>query len=250
MRANGYTPRATSPEQDALLDGIVEAARQAGDGSVGVFDLDGCLFDNRPRQIQIFRELASQRNILELYDIELSHFQDWSLRRTLTNSGLSEQRVDELYDMVRDHWLRHFFTSEYVLYDQAMPGASALLWDCYRTGMHVVYLTGRDESMRAGTEEALARHGFPFNRPRSTLLVKPDFNTDDTQFKSEALREISTLGDPKLFLDNEPSNINLFHDSFPVATVVFVATDHSDKPVEPHPDIPWLQSFLRTTARG
>ena len=30
----------------------------------------------------------------------------------------------------------------------------------------------------------------------------------------------------------------------PEALVVFVETDHSPKPVEPLPDLPWLRSFL------
>jgi hypothetical protein len=245
-RARGHSPFETSAEQDALLDRILDVARSGGEGTVGVFDLDGCLFDNRPRQIHIFRELASQAGIHELYDIGLEHFQDWSLRGTLARAGLNEARIQEIHDRVQDHWRRHFFRSEYVLYDHAMPGAPELVWACYRTGMHVVYLTGRDDQMRAGTEEALLRFGFPYQRPRSTLVTKRDVNDDDTAFKGEALREVMLLGRPHLFLDNEPANVNLFREKHPAAFVVFVETDHSDRPDEPHPDIPWIRSFLRS----
>ena len=48
-RARGYSPFETSPEQDTLLDQIVDHAKATGAEGVGVFDLDGCLFDTRPR---------------------------------------------------------------------------------------------------------------------------------------------------------------------------------------------------------
>ena len=74
MRARGAEPLFASAEQDALLDRIVATAVP---GSVGVFDLDGCLFDNRPRQIRILRELASRESLPELYRVEARHFRDW-----------------------------------------------------------------------------------------------------------------------------------------------------------------------------
>jgi len=46
-------------------------------------------------------------------------------------------------------------------------------------------------------------------------------------------------------LDNEPANVNKFHDRHPDAQVVFVETDHSPRPDEPHSDLQWLRGFLR-----
>ena len=111
-------------------------------------------------------------------------------------------------------------------------------------GTYIVYLTGRDETMRAGTETSLLRYGFPLGE-RATLIVKPDFETDDTLFKGDAMKQIRTYGDPVIFLDNEPSNVNRFQDDCPDALVVFVETDHSPKPATPYEGMPRVKGFLR-----
>lgn len=240
-----YDPEFKSAEQTAILNAIVERARTEGETGVAVFDLDGCLFDTRPRQIHILREFAALHGHPELYRLDGSHFRDWSLRQSMKNAGIADTVIEKIHDAADDHWRRHFFTSDYVLYDHAMPGAAQLVWDVYRHGCFVVYLTGRHGEMRSGTEKALVRFGFPFQRPRTELIVKPDFHTDDLAFKNEALREIETFGQPVIFIDNEPANINLFRDKYAAATVVFVATDHSFRPVTPYPTIPVIRGFLR-----
>lgn len=239
-----YDPFYQSEEQSDVLARMLEIAQNAGAGGVSVFDLDGCLFDTRPRQVHIFRELGSQAGFPELYEVETSHFQDWDLKRTLLNAGIAEERAEELNPLVREFWWNRFFTSEYVLYDNAMPGAAQFVGDVAELGGFVVYLTGRDETMRAGTEEALRRFGFPIDGDRARLVVKPDFDMDDTAFKAQALVDIATLGLPGLFFDNEPSNVNHFQDAFPDADVVFVATDHSGKPVTPYEQIHRIRGFL------
>ena len=80
MRAQGYSPFGSSPEQDIILDEMVSVAEE---GTVGVFDLDGCLFDTRQRQVCIFREYASRFGFWELYAIREEHFVDWDLKKPL-----------------------------------------------------------------------------------------------------------------------------------------------------------------------
>ena len=244
-RARGYSPFETSPEQDTLLDQIVDHAKLTGAEGVGVFDLDGCLFDTRSRQVHIFREFASQSGALDLYAVKTEHFKDWDLGNTMRNAGIAEARVAELVDDVKKFWFDRFFTSAYVRFDHAMPGAVDLVKRCRATGMKIVYLTGRDETMRAGTETALKGFGFPLDGDECRLMVKPDFETDDTEFKDAALRVIADMAEPVLFLDNEPANVNKFMERHPDAMVVFVETDHSPRPDEPHPSLPWLRSFSR-----
>ena len=236
MRARGAEPLFASAEQDALLDRI---AATAVAGSVGVFDLDGCLFDNRPRQIRILRELASREDVPELYRVEAHHFRDWSLAHTFANAGVGEHRVAR----AQVEWERLFFTSEYVRHDHAMPGAAALVRRCYESGMQVIYFTGRENSMRPGTEEALEHFGFPYDESRAQLVTKPRRDVDDVSFKTQALER---LGPVHLYIDNEPANVNVAHTRHPKALVVFFESDHSDRPDEPHPDLPWLRSFVRT----
>ena len=61
-RSRGFCPKGASEYQDQLLDQMLETAVE---GTVGVFDLDGCLFDTRTRQVAIVREFASQNDTFE-----------------------------------------------------------------------------------------------------------------------------------------------------------------------------------------
>jgi len=243
-RATGYDPLFTSAEQDALLDAIVE---RAAPGTVCMFDLDGCLFDNRHRQIHIYREFAGIHGHPELYRIEPDHFRDWDQRATLRRAGVPEAVVEQVAGPLRAWFMEHFFTSRAVQLDHAMPGAVRLVRACWAAGAHVVYLTGRHEPMRAGTAAALHQYGFPLDEGGSTLLMKPAFATPDHEYKDVALHRLAALGRPTVFLDNEPVNVNLFAERHPDALVVFVATDHSPRADEPAEGIPWMKGFLRTS---
>jgi beta-phosphoglucomutase-like phosphatase (HAD superfamily) len=242
-RARGYAPLDWTPEGGALVARIQALADTAGPGHVAVLDLDGCLFDTRPRQVHIFRELASRPGFERLAHVRAEHFLDWSLRRTCRNAGLDDAWIDANFEHLRTFWETRFFSGAYVLYDHAMPGAPALVRHVHNAGLHVVYLTGRDETMRAGTEEALHRHLFPLG-DRATLICKPDAALEDTAFKEGVLETVAALGDVVLYMDNEPANVNVFRRRHPDALVVFVETDHSPRPIEPAPGIPWLRSFL------
>ena len=243
MRAQGYAPFGASKEQDVLLD---EMTATAGPGKVGVFDLDGCLFDTRHRQIIIFREFASRHEFWELYRVQPEHFSDWDLKTTLLSAGIPEERIDQFLQPLSAYWKECFFSSEYVRFDHAMPGSQYVARQCYEKGMFVVYLTGRDHSMRDGTEMALRSYGFPYDVENTLLITKSDFHIPDAVYKKKALAQIATLGDPVLFVDNEPENVNVFARAHPKAKIVFIETDHSFKPESPKESIPWIRSWYRS----
>ena len=248
--ARGYRPRFASPEQDSLLDQILAVATQHAETGVAVFDLDATLFDNRPRIIQIWRELASRADLPALYAVSPEHFVDWDHARTLRAAGIPAEQVADMMDRVEAAFFRDFFNGDCCVYDHAMPGAARMVWACYRAGLRVVYLTGRHEPMRAGTEASLLRWGFPLFRPGVELVLKPFEEHRDEAFKAEALREIRHLGTPVLFVDNEPTNVNVFHNLAPRAFTVWMETDHSPRPVSPREGIPALRSWMRTTDPG
>jgi hypothetical protein len=244
--ARGYAPFHQSEEQDDVLAGAVAVAA-AAPGQVAVFDLDGCLFDNRPRIVRIFHALASRHDLPDLLRVRPEHFASWDQRDTLRAAGLDEGRIAAVLPRFQRVFQHQFFSSAFCRFDDAMPGAARLVWEVYRAGASVVYLTGRHEEMRAGTLEALSDWGFPVQRPRTALLCKPDMGTDDTAFKDEALREIALLGVPVLFFDNEPANCNVFAARHPGARVVWVETDHSPRPDRVPAEMPRVRGFLRTT---
>ncbi len=244
-RARGYAPFATSPAQDALLDRVLEAARRAGPGDLAVLDLDGCLFDTRPRQVAVLRRIASREGWTWPARVEPEHILDWDLRATLRRAGAPEAWLEARYDALRRAWFEGFFADDAPLLDHPMPGAARLVRALARH-LGLVYLSGRHEGNRAATLRALALAGFPGPEGGARLVLQPGRGTDYAAWKRQALDRIEGWGRPALFLDNEPDNVNLFRERYPEALVVFVETDHSARPVEPAAGIPWLRGFLRT----
>lgn len=243
MTPQGYAPYATSPAQDAVLDAIESRPRP---GDQVVLDLDGCLFDNRWRQVQILHEYAGERDCLELYAVQAEHFVDWNLDRTLANAGLAPKRIAQIHDDLRRFWAERFFSGDYVCLDRPMPGAVRLVRRLADAGVGIVYLTGRDHRMHDGSVLSLRRAGFPTPSSRATLMTKPSATLSDEAWKARALERIKRFGRAVVSIDNEPSNVNRFHRELPDALVVFVATDHSPLPVRPDPDLPVIRGFLRT----
>jgi hypothetical protein len=223
---------------------LAQIRERATGGGVAVFDLDGCLFDTRPRQVRIFREFAARYGFWELHQVEEQHFLDWDLEKTLRRAKVSEDFLQNHYPALRDFWKDCFFSSAYVHYDAAMPGAVALVRAVQAAGCQIVYLTGRDITMRGGTEAALRIFGFPYDQEKTHLLTKPVADLDDTLFKEQAMEVLAQLGSVCMYLDNEPANVNVYHQHHPDALVVFVETDHSPKPIEPAKALPWLRSFV------
>lgn len=247
-RSRGYAPLERTPESSAVLQGVLDRIRgltNQGGTPVAGFDLDGCVFDTRPRQVHIFRELAGQKGWDELYAVGVEHFRDWSIANTLKHAGLSAEWIEPKEPVIREFWAKRFFHTDYMTLDHAMPGSPAFVRDCAEAGAMIVYLTGRDIAMRPGTEESLRRFGFPYDTDGARLITKPRFEMDDTEFKESAMETIATLGNVVTYFDNEPANVNLFAGRHPDAAVVFVETDHSPKPIEPNADIPWIRSFVR-----
>ena len=107
MRARGYKPFGTNLEQNALLDQIIEAAKP---GTVGVFDLDGCLFDTRIRLVTIFHEFASVKGVKGRYFsfAERTDFTDWDLKKPLRKYGMRESDIDAIFKEFIEFWRMRF----------------------------------------------------------------------------------------------------------------------------------------------
>jgi hypothetical protein len=127
-----------------------------------------------------------------------------------------------------------------------MPGARELVQACYERGMYIVYLTGRDDNMRQGTEEGLRMFGFPYDTERTKLITKPKFQQLDEEYKVKELAGIEKLGDIRVLVDNEPVNVNLFQEHCPQSLVVWIETDHSPREIVPNQGIEKIRSFYRT----
>lgn len=246
-------PEAPAPLQTRVLSGLLDRAsreRAAGKNPVIVFDLDDTLLQTDHRHVRILREFAAQPEMKgeRLDDAwRLAQLEPGGLRYSINDTARTAGVTDEsVLAELRSFWFARFFQNDYLRADLPVPGAPQFCRDAHAAGALVVYLTGRDENMREGTEWSLSRHGFPVPDGQTTkLILKPRFETPDLAFKTAALRRIDELGHVVGSFENEPAHINLFHGVFPSAFNVFVDTKHSGKPIQPHPAIPWVRDFRR-----
>lgn len=216
-----------SPLQ-TILDEI-DARHRAGERPVVIFDLDGTLYDNRPRTIRIAHALAAA--------LPPEHDRDAAIIRALVPSDLRYRLEDTLRPrgvsedviaMAKKRWFSRFFTDAACADDVPVRGAAPFVQRCFHRGATVVYLTGRDiPGMLVGTVRTLRDDGFPIGQPRVELVLKPTFEEDDTGFKRRMLGPMGELGTVVATFENEPGNCNLFKEHWPASHGVLIDTQHA-----------------------
>lgn len=222
-----------TPNWRQVLRAILERARELGPRGVLAFDLDSTLFDNRPRQARILRELGQARQLAPLSGCQPEHWDSgWDMKAAMRNCGLSAEETERIYPEAKAFWLERFFTSAYCREDVAVRGAAGYVRAAAETGATVAYVTGRHEPMRAGTVEAMALQGVCTPGRGVHLIMKPTFEMHDDEFKRQAHQQLRALGTLLAAFDNEPTHANDYRQKFPQAQVVHLATDHSGRPVE------------------
>ncbi len=237
-----------------VLEGVLVRARDLGPRGVVVFDLDSTIFDNRPRQARILRDFGAFAGIDALSRCQPSHFTSgWDLRAAMRNCGMSEVEAERRYPEAKRFWFTRFFTSAYCADDVAIDGAPEFVNAVSGTGAIVCYVTGRNEEMRAGTLDAMRKCGFLMPGANVHLILKPTPQMDDDEFKREAHRQVARLGTVIAVFDNEPMHVNDYRRTFPDATIVHLATDHSGRPVpllEGVLSVPHFGSILKRSGHG
>ena len=215
-----------------VLDFVLDRARQLGARAVVAFDLDSTLFDNRPRQARILREFGAERGVPKLEGCLPSQWGSaFDMKGAMRNCGLTESEVQDLYPEARRFWLGRFFTSAYCVDDVPVLGAAEFVQALAQTGANICYVTGRHEEMRSGTLEAMRRAGLPLPSSNVHLILKPTADQGDDEFKREAHRHLADFGVVVAAFDNEPTHVNDYRRTFPDASIVHLATDHSGRPV-------------------
>lgn len=235
-----HTPDQVLP---AVLD-QVRTVRAAGQSPVILFDLDGTLFDNGPRTWQILYEfaLSSGRHALAHQVTQLPKvLLPYSLAEVLALMGVTDA---DLQQQAIAFWKDRFFRDEYIVYDEPTPGAIQFCAQAWDAGATLVYFSGRDApNMLVGTAQSLRTHHFPVGLARTVITLKERFEKEDLVFKQEALEFLSTLGTVVASFDNEPINCNMFHERFPQAHTVALATSHAPNPAPLHPSVKIMADF-------
>ena len=236
-----------SPPEAGVLPALLHDL-SSNPGALVVFDLDDTLLSTVHRHRRILMEYSAHPavvrrfpGVLALRRLPLSCYR-YLIADTAREAGLSEPA---LLEDLKAFWFARFFRNEYLEADEPIPGATGYCREVERRGGTVVYLTGRDEAMRAGTEASLERHGFPVPDGRAVRLVlKPRFEMADHEFKAGALRALAALGPVAGGFENEPGHANLLAATFPAAKMVLVGSRHSGKPVVLDARVPRVPDFL------
>ena len=209
---------AVSPCGEILGELLAAAARHGERRAWVALDLDGTLFDNRPRTLAILRAFSMARQtrwpqlaqvVSSLGAVDLRY----SPTHALEAAGLDDADLSEDF---LPFWRERFFTNTFQLLDAVEPGAVAFARALCAAGLGVVYLTGRDRpGMMLGVLQALDGHGFPLMTAQTQVVLKPDFATGDLEFKRTALRELGRNGPVVGLVDNEPAIVNMALASVP-----------------------------------
>jgi len=210
-----------------VLQSVLERIHSLrGQRPVVLFDLDGTLYDNRPRTLRILHAFAAQlpkehsahaRTLRALNAADLLY----RLDETLGPRGVPA----EIIAQAQAAWSARFFTDAACADDVPLAGSVAFARDCWDAGATLVYLTGRDiPGMLLGTTRTLRDDGFPIGVPRVELVMKPTFEEPDADFKHRLLAPLGDLGHVVASFDNEPGNCNLFRAQWPDAFTVFLDT--------------------------
>jgi hypothetical protein len=215
-----------------------------------IFDLDGTLYDNRPRTVEILRRAAkklppSSLDSARLLQLKPSHFQ-YSIRDALVAA-----HVDDL-EWALSAWVAGFFCNDFLSFDAPYPGAVNLVCELHAREAQIVYLSGRDEPlMGAGTRQSLRDWGFPLDVPRTSVILKPDARLDDVAWKSDVIASQFGAGASVLAaFDNEPANCNSFVHHCPNALVYLVDTGHTPNAPAPDPRVIPMTEFVACSAMG
>jgi hypothetical protein len=230
----------------ALTDVIARcrAEREQGRTPVVVFDLDHTLFDNGPRTWQILMEFADETGNDDLRGRldGLPHTGlPYLLSETLERVGVFDEAI---HKAAFAYWRERFFTDDYQRYDIPLRGAVEFANESFQAGATLVYLSGRDApGMLVGCAASLRQHKFPVGVAHTTIVLKPDFETSDLDFKTDAVDYIHGLGTVVASFDNEPGNCNLFRRRWPNALTVFVKTQHAPNPPVLDPGVVTIEDF-------
>ncbi len=234
-------PRVSLDEQALYLREVLERLSRGSGQRRIVFDLDGTLVDNRTRSVAIMRELAdtwstshpAAARILRSLGPESFVY---LIEDSLENAGLEDHA---LVDQALEFWSERFFRDEYIAHDRSHPGAVAFASACYDAGATLVYFTGRDiQNMAVGSFASLRDLGFPIGVARVELVLKPDPEIPDKQFKLGVTPELGREASVVATFENEPGHCNLFREHFPQALHFLVDTHH-------FPDAPALDEQIR-----
>jgi len=243
-------PAAAWGQDQVIENQVLEAVRAAynrQERPMVILDIEGTLFDNRPRNLQILKEYGEQElrairpaQAQVLATLTLPQVQ-YTTGDTLRGIGITEEAV---INNAAVFWAQRFYSDDYLKYDVPTAGSINYVRNLYSAGARIVYLTGRDAQRQLlGTVKALRDQGMPIGIQGTELIMRPTMSTQDAIFKQQVTNYLRHYGKVIAAFDSEPANVNIFRRAFPEAICVLFNTLRSPNPPPLMPNIATVSSF-------
>lgn len=234
-----------------VLQDVLNRVRQvAAQGRVPnvIFDLDGTLLETGARKIILVREFAALEESRERFPEDCQKMMQYSQKelRYLLKDSLALLNVTrpDVLEAVEAYYRPRFLGNQYCLQDEPIAGAVNFVKALHQSGARIIYITGRDEpNMGKCTRENLVLRGFPVGE-RAELVLKPDRNISDLDFKRAIFAELKEKGEIVAGFENEPANQNLYFDSFPGIIGVMLDTSSAGDSSVTYPSARWVKDLL------
>ncbi len=215
------------------------------------FDLDSTLFDLNQRQLNIFKDFASQENFKSKYPLECNAFLNMQEQHLsyypedcLIKFGL-ETISKHFSEDFHEYWKVRFFSDQYMHWDRLETGAEQIIKKLRDWNIQLFFLTGRDEArMGKATRDQLQKHLKLSNEQiQQEVIVKPHLSLLDDQFKLDIVKSKIKDFPNIVFIDNEELNLQVIHQELPNVKLVLFDSVHSGKGKAPQ-NIPVIKNFL------
>ncbi len=207
--------------------------------AAAVFDVDSTIFCMKYRTGAIIKDCALNKSFRKAFpkDADKIHGihvteRDWSVEEILAKSGFPDPEAPVVKAVSR-FWRAAFFTNKYLHLDQPYKGCAEFIKTVQKSGGGVFYLTARQKrDMWEGTLQSLKRHGFPLPQ-KERLILKPDHEESDAEYKTGELRRIAKKFPAVLFFENEPVILNAVAGALPKVRLFWMDSAHSRREQPP-----------------
>jgi predicted secreted acid phosphatase len=175
-------------EEDTIYQQMIKKKKK-GKKNIIVMDLDGCIFNNLPRQEKIVNEfLKTKHSLPDIPENAKNEYKKYYNLFDAININLDKNKD------LKAEFLIHFLGNEFLEHDTLIPGADKAISDLLSHGFEIHILTGRhhqndSESMKEGTILSLKKYGIKVDGSRIKLFMKNDKDIKDIDFKLHYFKE-------------------------------------------------------------
>ena len=202
-----------------------------------IFDLDSTLFCMKHRTQAIIKDylqkdpFVAQSSLKEkMQEIQVTE-KDWSIKEILAKYDLDKE--EDLLKRMEIFWRQCFFTNDYLHHDQPYKGSVSFVNHLNALGGSVYYLTARNRTnMGEGTLKTLKKYNCPL-KTESHLILKPDKELSDADYKKHELEKLSQQFKTVLFFENEPVILNLINQTLQNIHLFWINSTHSRREEPP-----------------